>query len=176
MSLTREQKEQSVQQAQNDIQSAISVVFVAFDGLTVDEANELRAKLFTEKSNMRVIPKRLLRVALQQSKIEFDPGSHEGQMAIVWGNDAVAPAKTLHTFSAKHPHVRITSGLLNGQLLAQAEVVALAMLPSRHQLQGMFVGVIAAPLRNFQSVLNGVQRQLVYALQALAEQKQATVN
>ena len=172
MALTRQQKEQNVSEVAEHIQGATSVVFMAYDGLTVDEAEELRDTLFGEKSALRVVPKRLLKLALQKAKISFDPTELEGQVAIVWGADAVAPAKVLHTFSKTHESVRLVGGVLEGAVLSLEEVQALAQLPSREELLTQLVWVLTGPLRGFETVLTGAQRNLVYALSALAEQKQ----
>jgi large subunit ribosomal protein L10 len=172
MPLTRKQKEERVSAIQTDIQAATSAVFMSYDKLTVGEAEELRSNLFDVGSRMRVLPKRLLARVTEQLKIEFDPREHEGQIAVIWGNDTVAPAKTLHEFIQKdHKHVQILAGVLDGATLSADRVQVLAKLPSREQLLGQLVSVLAGPSRNFVSVLAGPSRALVYALQAIADRK-----
>lgn len=172
MSLTRQQKEQRVAEVGAELTKAMSVVFMSYDGMTVDEAEELRDALFAEKSTMRVVPKRLLRLALQQAKIDFDPTQVEGQVAIISGQDAVAPAKVLYTFAKAHQAIKMLAGSLEGKVLSFEEVQSLAQLPSRQELLAKFVYVLAGPVRGLQTVLTGAQRDLVYALKAIAEEKQ----
>jgi len=172
MSLTRQQKEERVAEVSEQLTKATSVVFMSYDGMTVDEAEELRDALFAEQSMMRVVPKRLLRLALQQAKIDFDPTGIEGQVAIISGQDAVAPAKVLYTFAKAHQAVKLLAGSLEGKVLSLEEVTSLAQLPSRQELLAKFVYVLAGPMRGLQTVLTGAQRDLVYALAAIAEKKQ----
>lgn len=171
MSLTRQQKEQTVAETQKGIEEAVSVAFVTFSGMNLEEGNELRDKLFAEGAHMRVMPKRLLKIVMTQAGLAFDPATHEGQMAVVWGNDAVAPAKTIHDFVKTREHIRLVAGVLEKNVLSTEEVLALAKLPSKQQLLGQLVGVLSGPMRGFASVLSGVQRQTVYVLTAIAEKK-----
>lgn len=173
MALTRQQKEQQVEEAGQVIAGAVSLVFMGFDGLTLPEANELRDKLYAEGVSIRVMPKRLLRLALKKASIGFDPQTQEGQVALIWGADAVAPARVLHAFAKEHESVRLLAGSLEGNLLTLEEVTSLAQLPTRSALLGQLVGVLAGPARGLVAVLSGVQRQSLYVLQAIADAKQA---
>jgi large subunit ribosomal protein L10 len=172
MSLTREQKEQRVAEVEAAMSEAASVVFVAYNALTVAEVNELRGSLFDAGGAMRVIPKRLLKIALNTLKVDFDPLAHDGQVAVVWGTDAVAPAKALSKFADQHEEkIRLLAGTLEGNLLTLEEVTALAKLPTREQLLGQLASVLVGPARGLVTVLSGAQRNLVQVLAAIQDQK-----
>src|SRR5688572_20203396 len=113
MPLTRQQKEQRIAEVQAGLSGATSVVFVAYNALTVTEVNELRDSLHDSGGTLRVIPKRLLKIVLGTLQVEFDPLAHEGQLAVVWGSDAVAPAKALNKFAREHAEkIRLLAGTL----------------------------------------------------------------
>lgn len=171
MSLTRQQKEERVAKMEKTLSEATSVVFMAYDALPVGDSEELRDNLFAEKSNVQVIPKRLLRIALQNVKLEFNPVDQVGQVAVISGDDAVAPAKIAHTFAKDRDAVRLVAGVIEGELLSSEQVEALAKLPSKQELLGQLVSVMVGPMRGFQTVLTGAQRQTVQVLNAIAEQK-----
>lgn len=172
MSLTRQQKEQSVQAVQDHLSGAASIVFVAFAGVTVSEMGELRTQLAASGGKLRVVPKRLLKIALNLLKLDFDPLAPEGQLAVAWGSDDVAPAKTLNDFAKTHAgKMRLLAGTLAGNMLTFAEVTALAAVPTREVLLGQFLNVLNGPARSFASVLYNVPRSLVYALNAMKEQR-----
>ncbi|MEX1111833.1 MAG: 50S ribosomal protein L10 [Candidatus Andersenbacteria bacterium] len=172
MSLTRQQKEEAVQLVEQDITGATAVVFMSYNGLALADVNELRNKLYEAGCSMRVVPKRLLRIATQQANLEFDPTVHDGQIAVIWGSDAVAPAKVLAEFAKGRETVQLRAGVLEGSDISFEQVQALANLPTREQLLGQLVGTLAAPVTGLARVLSGVQRQTVYVLQAIADQKQ----
>lgn len=172
MALTRQQKEQAVQEVSEALPQAASVVFVGFDGLTVTDVNDLRSKLYDVGARMRVMPKRLLKIALKNAKLEYDPSTHDGQMAVVWGTDTVTPAKIMYDFAKQKKDVlRLLAGVLEGKTLSLEEVTSLAQLPSREQLLAQLVGVLAGPARGFVQVLSGVPRSLVYVLQAVKDKQ-----
>lgn len=171
MPLTKAEKHEVVAEVGLALTSAAGIVFITFDGLTMPEVNTLREKLYEAGVSMKVMPKRLLKIVLKNQNINFDPLTLEGQVAIIWGTDPVAPAQVLHTFAKKNEHIKLTSGVLEGNVLTAQEVVALAKLPNKQQLLGMLVGVLSGPIRGFATVLNGVQRNTVYVLTAIKEQK-----
>ncbi|MEO6077502.1 MAG: 50S ribosomal protein L10 [Candidatus Andersenbacteria bacterium] len=173
MPLTRQQKETRVSEVGSAVQASAGTVFLAYDELNVADVNELRTKLFAEGCAMRVVPKRLLKIALTEKKFEFDPMAHVGQMAIITGTDAVMPAKVLFDFVKGKENLRLVAGILDGKEITAQEVSALAKLPTKEQLLGQLVGVLAGPIRGFAQVLNGVPRATVYVLQAIADQKES---
>jgi large subunit ribosomal protein L10 len=172
MALTRQQKEDIVTTTQAQLSSATSFVMITFDKLTVVEINQLRDKLHAANGRLRIVPKRLLKIILQQIKLDFDPLTLGGQVAVAWADDAVAPAKILNEFAKQHADkMQLMSGSLEGNLLTFEQVKALATLPSREQLLGQLVSVLAGPARGLVTVLSGVQRNFVQVLQAIADKK-----
>ncbi len=172
MPLTRQQKEERVATTTQALEGATSYVFVAYNGLNVTDMGELRDKLHVEGTKLRVLPKRLLKIVMQNMKHDFDPTSVEGQVAVAWGSDPVAPAKVLHDFAKKHQEILwLVAGVMEGTLLTKEQVVALAQLPSRDQLRAQLLSVMVSPMRGLAMTLSGVQRNLVYALNAIAEKK-----
>lgn len=171
MPLTRQQKEQIVQEVGDNINAATSVVFVAYDGLTVPDVNELRDKLHASGSRMRVMPKRLLKLVLTNTKLDWDPISQEGQIAVIWGSDTVAPAKVMYEFAKGKETIRLLAGALEKNMLSLEEVTSLAQLPGRQELLAMLVGTLAGPMSGLVRVFSGTQRQVVYVLQAVKDKK-----
>ncbi|HBE90345.1 MAG: 50S ribosomal protein L10 [Candidatus Andersenbacteria bacterium RIFCSPHIGHO2_12_FULL_46_9] len=172
MALTRQQKEDIVSITQDQLGSATSFVMITFDQLTVVEINQLRDKLHAVGGRLRIVPKRLLKIILQQIKLDFDPLSLVGQVAVAWADDAVAPAKILNDFAKKNKEkIQLMSGSLEGNLLTIEQVKALATLPSREQLLSQLVSVLTGPARGLVTVLSGVQRNFVQVLQAIADKK-----
>ncbi|PIT98315.1 MAG: 50S ribosomal protein L10 [Candidatus Andersenbacteria bacterium CG10_big_fil_rev_8_21_14_0_10_54_11] len=174
MALSRQQKEERINSIRTDLAGAVSVVFVAYDRLTVAEVNELRTKLYAAGGRMRIVPKRLLRLSLADLQWEFDPTAQAGQLATVWGTDPVAPAKVLSEFrKTREDKIQLLAGVLEGNMLAVEEVAALAAVPPRDIILGQMVSVLAGPARGMLTVLSGVQRNFVQVLAALQTQKQS---
>lgn len=171
MALTRQQKETTIADVEKNVAEATSVVFVSYDGLKLADVNELRDKLFESGCRMQVIPKRLLAIAMKNQKRSFTPSEHEGQMAVIWGDDAVAPSKVLYEFAKEREEISLLAGVLEDEDISLEQVTSLAQLPSREQLIGQLLSVLAGPSRGFVTVLSGVPRNMVYVLQAIKDQK-----
>ena len=172
MPLTRQQKETRVSEVGDTISASAGTVFLAYDALNVVDVNELRTKLYEAGCEMRVVPKRLLKIALAGANMTFNPMEHEGQMAVISGKDGVSPAKVLFAFAKGKEKLRLVAGILEGKEITSAEITALAKLPGRQELLGQLVGVLSGPMRGMVQVLSGVPRATVYVLQAIADQKE----
>lgn len=172
MPLTRQQKETRVSEVGSTIADAASTVFLAYDALNVVDVNELRTKLYEAGCEMRVVPKRLLKIALNGANMTFNPMEHEGQMAVISGKDGVSPAKVLFAFAKGKEKLKLVAGILEGKEITSTEITALAKLPGRQELLGQLVGVLSGPMRGMVQVLSGVPRATVYVLQAIADQKE----
>ena len=59
---------------------------------------------------------------------------------------------------------------MGNRLLSGPDVEAIATLPSREELYGKLVGLLASPMSRTVGVLSGPSRSLAYVLQAQIEQ------
>lgn len=173
MAITREAKEQAVQQLTTDLGRIKLAVLTDYRGLTVAEIKELRGALRDEGITYRVTKNTLLRIAVNNNPAlaTIDPGAFTGPMALAMGfDDEVAPARVVFQYAKTHKALEIVGAITaEGQLLSAADVKALATLPSHEQLLGMVVGTIAAPLSGFVGVMSGNVRSIVNVLNAIKE-------
>ena len=173
MAITREAKEQAVEQLTGDLGRIKLAVMTDYRGLKVPEIEELRATLREQGMTYRVAKNTLLKIALngnEQYK-DLDPAAFTGPMALALGfDDEVTPAKVIFQYAKAHEALEIVGAITgDGKLLTPAEVKALAQLPSREQLIAQVVGTIAAPLTGFVGVMAGNVRSIINVLNALSE-------
>jgi large subunit ribosomal protein L10 len=122
---------------------------------------------------MRVAKNTLLRLAVKDTEYEVLTESFSGTTAITLCYDEpVGSAKALTDFAKGHEALAIRSAALDGKLLSGEDVLALSKLPSKEQLLGQLCGVLQAVPTGLVSALSGVPRNLVYALNAVKEQKE----
>jgi large subunit ribosomal protein L10 len=173
MAKTRQQKEQALQELSDNIKKSKSVVFVNFNGLKVNEAEELRKLYRSENISYSVAKKTLIKLALEKNNITgVDPKSIESSVGVAIGyEDEVAPARLSQKFSKEHTVMQMAGGILEGQFVSKEKVVALALLPSKEELLAKVVGSLNAPVSGFVNVLAGNLRGLVYALSAIRDSK-----
>jgi len=87
------------------------------------------------------------------------------------GDDPVAPAKALKTFSDQTNAVDVKSAFIDVKLVDKTQVMALAALPPKQELLAKLVGTLKSPLTGLVMVLSGNQSGLVRVLNAIREQK-----
>lgn len=174
MPKTKDQKKEILRDLEEKLSRSKSIVFTGFNALEVKDNEELRQKLQDNNSEYLVAKKTLLSLALKNSlKIEVDPKQFEGKLATVFSyEDEVAGAKTVANFSkGKEDKIYFLGGVLEGKLMSQEEISALAKLPSKEELYAKVVGSLNAPISGFVNVLAGSLRSLLYTLKAIESQK-----
>ncbi len=172
MKLTREQKEQLVEKAVKDLDQAKSVILVNYQGLRVNEIQELKKKLREQGIGFQVIKNTLFKIALKKEGISFDEKLLDQPVAIVWGaQDEVVPAKITFEFKKEAEKLEIIGGLINRDFVDVSLIKQLAALPSRDELYARLIGSLNAPMHRLVNVLQGNLRSLVYILKQYQEQK-----
>lgn len=175
MSKNLELKKVAVQEIVQKLQDAESMVVVSFTGITVEKITELRSKFREAGVDYCVLKNTLVRRALQEVNIEGLDDVLEGPSAFAFG-DAVNPSKIVTEFiDADKDNVKkmqVKAGLINGQVIDEKGIRALAKLPSREVLIAKMMGSLNAPITNFVGVLSATLRSLVYALDSVRQQKE----
>ena len=170
--MARPEKVAVVNEVYEKLTKAQSVVLVDFRGLTVQEATELRKKLREAGVELRVTKNTLTRLAAEKADLKDLHAYLEGPTALAFGyEDPVSPAKILSDFAKDHKKLELKGGVLEGKVIDQAMVAALAELPTRDVLLGQLVGLMQAPIRNLAYVLSAPIRNTVYVLDAVRQKK-----
>jgi len=167
----REAKTASIAELKEKLAGAQSAVLTDFRGLSVADLTELRTLLRKSAVEYRVLKNTLARLAVQDSALAGLGPLLEGPTGIAFSRkDPVAASKILTTWAKGKPTFAIKAGVVEGQVVGPAEIVALGGLPPREVLlarmasafQGPIqqtVGVLVAPLRGMVTVLEQVRRQ-----------------
>lgn len=134
-----------------------------FTGLSVGKMTELRRRLRATGARYVVVKNTLAQRALAANQITLLDDHLAGPTGlVVTGPDPLAAAKVLSDFAREHQKPSVRVGLVDGRAVDPAYVKRLGELPSREALLGQFAGC-----------LNGVLYQMVGALEALREKRQA---
>jgi len=168
MAISRDKKNSLVTELTELFTNAKGVVGATYTNLSVADIQELRTIARTTNITIKVTKNRLIRVALKNcAKFKnTDTNLLTGQLIYAFSSeDEVAPAQILAKFAKKFPSLQLVVGFNDtGTSLDTATVTALATLPTKDQLRGQLVGIIAAPLTGFLGVTNGAQRGFAQVL------------
>lgn len=157
--------------------SRAKACFVAdYKGMNVEQVTILRKELAGHKDVEMQVVKNSLALRALETKPDFSAlaDSLVGTNAIVFAyNDPSAPAKSLVKYADEFEPLKIKAGVLKGQKMGEAEIKALATLPSREVLIAKVMGSLNAPAQNLVGVLAAVPRSVLNVLTAIQKQKEA---
>ena len=157
MALTRERKEAAVEKLKEATANAGSVVFVQFKGVTSEEANTLRSRCAEEEVGYLVAKKTLIRHALATSKIEGEMAPLEGEIAVAYGADTLAPARAIGKCTKDlDGRLTIVGGIFEGVFTSAEHMQAIADIPPMETLYAQFLMLLNAPMQQFVSVLDQI--------------------
>jgi large subunit ribosomal protein L10 len=167
-------KEATIEELRARISTAKNLFFTNYAGLTVEEIGKLRAELRKDGSTYGVVKNTLFKRAAGDDLAAQLEAILAGPTGVVFaGEDPVAPAKAIKTFSDQTKPVAVKAAYIDGRLVDAAQVAILAALPPKIELLAKLVGSLASPLSGLVRVLSGNQSGLVRALNAIREQKSA---
>jgi len=177
--VSRKEREEIVTSLTERLQQAQAMYVMDYTGLNVDKITGLRREIRAAGSEVKVAKNTLLKIAVKNTAFEPLSEYFVGQTAVAFvEGDPAQAAKALTRFykdeEKENPDLSfsIRAGVLENMLLDTAQINQLGELPSKEVLMGQFVGMLAAPLTGFVSVLSDIPRKFLRVLTAVAEQKE----
>ncbi len=168
------EKEAVVAEVAEQLQQANSIFLTDFTGLNVQELGELRKSFREVQVKYRVVKNTLTKLSAKEAGCDDLVEYFIGPTGLAFGmDDPAAPAKVIRDFAKKNDKLKVRACLFEGVLFGEERVAELADLPSREGVLGQLVGVLQAPVSNLAFSLNGILSKLVYALDAVKEQKES---
>jgi len=150
------------------------VILTDYKGLDVAAVSELRKKLNEVNVEFKVVKNTLLARASEDTDVALIKEDFKGPSAVALSyDDPVAPAKVMMEFAGANDKFEIKIGVMNGKRIDARAVKALSSLPSREVLLAQVLSAMNGVPTSFVRVLNAVPQKLLYALQAIKEQKEA---
>ncbi|MFH1347524.1 MAG: 50S ribosomal protein L10 [Candidatus Margulisiibacteriota bacterium] len=168
-----EKKKQQVAELKEKIESASVMIVSDYRGISVKQITELRQKLFTQKSEFKVVKNTLLRRAFEATGFEELSEHLAGPTGLLLGyEDPIEPLKALVDFVDDVEKGQIKAGVVEKTIVDAKGITEMSKLPPREVLLARVVGGFQSPIYGFVNVLVGNIRKLVYALNAVKEKKE----
>lgn len=149
------------------------VILASFNGLGVNQANELRSKVRAAGGTYRVVKNRLAKLAAQGTPVEQLVEHFAGPVAVAaHGTDPVALAKTLQEFAKDNPQIELKAGIVDAKDVVDAEgVKALSMLPGLPELRAQLLALIQTPATTLVRLLGTPGTQLARVIDAYRDKQ-----
>ncbi|MGI6713640.1 MAG: 50S ribosomal protein L10 [Bacilli bacterium] len=150
-------KQDIVKEVVATAKNAGAITIVEYHGLTVAQLSELRHDLKENEANLVVYKNSLVRRAIDE--LGYDASAKEmliGPNALVFSKDPILGPKVVAKFARRNEQLRIKGGIIEGTVVDDKTVTALAKLPGRDGLISMFLSVLQAPIRQFAATVKAV--------------------
>ncbi len=168
MSQNFENKKMLVQDIKDKISRAKSVIFVDYKGINVANDTDLRNKMREAGCEYHVYKNRLVKLALDELKIDCLDDKLQGTLAVAFSFDGETEAANVLDKVSDKAGISMKFGLVNGSFVDDAALKALANLPSKEVLIAQLLGMLQAPASGLCRVLNGPVSGLARCLNGIA--------
>lgn len=160
MAITKAKKSELIEKFDRILSDAATTVFVKFKGITVADTTLMRRALRDTGIGYTVVKKTLLERVLKARGYKGDLPALPGEVAIVYGKDAIAPAREIAVFAKKYgENLSLLGGIFEGAFRDKAGIVTIASIPSLQVLYGQFANVINSPIQGLAVALNEVAKK-----------------
>lgn len=157
MAITKAKKAEILKKLESVVKSASTLVFVGFKGLTVTDTTKMRRALKEKGVGYVVAKKTLMKRAFETMGYEGTLPELDGEVALAYGVDEIAPAQGVREFEKQHKEkLSILGGVFANIYRNKAEMTEIASIPALPVLRGMFAQLINSPRQRFAVVLSKV--------------------
>lgn len=176
MPLTKSQKSAAVDELVALLQDAPIVYLTNFDGLTVEQATELRNEFRQNGVSYKVVKNTLLKRAMDQVG-GFDGlyGHLSGPTAVALSSEPAAAARVIKKFTKDNNTERpeFKAAYVDGAVYDEGSLDILASLKSKEEIIGDIAGLLLSPIQNIVGGLSGTGSTLVAAIKVISEKADA---
>ena len=152
-------KQVIIDEIKERFEGAVSVVAVDYLGITVEEADALRANLRKEGVQFTVYKNTLIKRAIDGTPFEAlaDGETLKGSTALAFcTEDATASARIIAKAIKDYKKMSFKGGVVEGQVYDKAQIEEFATIPSREELIARFMGSIQSPMTKLALTLKAI--------------------
>jgi len=165
-------KKLMTKELENKFQDSRDFVITNYKGLKAQELDGLRKALFKVSSDYFVVKNSIAKRVFNNKDFSELAKYLDGEVGIGFFSDVIQGSKTLIGFSKGHPSLKVTCAYISGKIEPADRIKYLATLPPKEVLLAMVLSSMKSPITGFVGVLNGLLRNLVYAISEIKKKKE----
>ncbi len=170
--MNKDQKKNYISEMKEFFNSNDSVLVTHYQGLTVNQLDELRIEMRNHGMMFKITKNRITKLALKDTKCEGISDLFSGPTAIALSNDAISSAKILTKFSKDNHKLKIIGGLMGKEVLKLKDVLKITKLPTLNEARAKIANILQSPAQKIVSILLAPGSKI--AILALIKSKQST--
>ena len=171
--MDRAQKEKMVDELGQIFDSSGVVVVAHYEGLTVAQMQDLRARMRDVGGSVRVAKNKLAKIALEGKPCASLADLLTGMTVLTYSEDPVAAAKVADAYAKDNEKFVILGGAMGETALDVDGVKAVAKMPSREELIASIVGCIGAPASNIAGAIGAPASNIASILSTIEDKAAA---
>jgi large subunit ribosomal protein L10 len=171
--MKKDEKRERAEALHRELEESRTVILSGFEGITVAQDFELRRRIAQVGAKYKVVKNSLIERASQGTALEPAATELSGTTSLAYTQaDPVALARVLTAYAKENPLLKFKSGVVEGRVVALADLALVANLPAKEELLAKALFLINAPARSLAFALAGVGRKLAVVIQqAIKENK-----
>ncbi|MFB2838116.1 50S ribosomal protein L10 [Floridanema evergladense] len=171
MGRTRESKDEIITELKESLSQSQLALVIDYQGLSVAEITDLRRRLRPKGASCKVTKNTLMGIAVDgdtrwQPMEEFLKGS---SAFLLVKDDFGGAIKAYQDFQKATKKTTLRGGVLDGRALSEADVKAIADLPSKEQLMAQIAGALNSLAAKIAVGIKEVPSSVARGLQAYAD-------
>ena len=151
--MNKEKKQKYITEMTTQLDKSEAVIVAHYQGLTVKQLDELRAKMREQGIIFKITKNRITKLALEKTKCKDLSNLFSGPTAVALSKDAITSAKILTNFSKENKSLKILGGIMGNDILDVAGVQNVATLPTLDEARAKIVGILRSPAQKIASSL-----------------------
>ena len=151
--MNKEQKNNYITEISSQFEKNESVLVTHYQGLTMSQLDELRAKMREHGIQFKITKNRITKLALEKTKCKDLSNLFTGPTAVAFGEDAIMSARILSKFAKDNDNLKLIGGIMDNEVLDQAGVQNVASLPTLDEARANIVGILNASASKLISIL-----------------------
>jgi large subunit ribosomal protein L10 len=174
LAISKQRKNEMVGEYVDWINQSRALIVSEYVGLSMQQIDELRAKVREAGGEFHIVKNTLGRVAFREAGLAESGDVLKGSTAICFAfQDAPAIAKVIADYAKSSDFLKIKGGYLDKRAIGSEDVKALADLPPLPVMRAQLLGVLTAPASKLVRTLAEPARQVAAVLKAYAEKDAA---
>jgi len=110
--MNKEQKKNYISEMSSQFEKSDAVIVAHYQGLTVNQLDELRAKMREHGIVFKITKNRITKLALEKTRCKDLSNLFTGPTAVAMSQDAISSAKILTNFSKDNKNLKILGGIM----------------------------------------------------------------
>jgi len=151
--MNKEKKKTYISEMTSQFDKSEAVIVTHYQGLTVNQLDELRAKMREHGIIFKITKNRITKLALEKTRCKDLSDLFSGPTAVALSKDAITSAKILTNFSKENKSLKILGGIMGNDILDVAGVKNVATLPTLDEARAKIVGILRSPAQKIASIL-----------------------